>query len=142
MSLTAESVLEPQSYRVTRADLVAYAKASGDHNVIHQDEAAALAVGLPGVIAHGMFTLALAGRAVKAWTQAGDSVSELVEGVEIVEFGGKFTSMVVVPVEGTAVDITGRVTNVENGLATIFIDVTCQGTKVLGGTKAVVRLGG
>ena len=135
MSLTTESVLAPQSYRVTRADLVAYAKASGDHNVIHQDEAAALAVGLPGVIAHGMYTLALAGRAVRTWTKAAG-----IEPVEITEFGGKFTSMVVVPVEGTTVDIAGRVTNVEDGLATIFIDVTCQGTKVLGGTKAVVRL--
>jgi acyl dehydratase len=50
---------EARSYPVTRADLVAYADASGDHNPIHQDEAVARSVGLPGVIAHGMFTLAL-----------------------------------------------------------------------------------
>ncbi|MFL6173120.1 MAG: MaoC/PaaZ C-terminal domain-containing protein, partial [Marmoricola sp.] len=56
--------LAPRTYRVTRADLVAYAAASGDHNPIHQDESVALAVGLPGVIAHGMFTLALAARYV------------------------------------------------------------------------------
>ena len=129
-SLSVDTVLAPQSYRVTRDDLVAYAQASGDHNTIHQDEAAALAVGLPGVIAHGMYTMALAGRAVRTWTDK----------AEVVEFGGKFTSMVVVPEgEGTVVDIAGRVTNVEDGLATIFIDVTCEGTKVLGGTKALVR---
>ena len=52
-------VLEPQEYAVTRADLVAYAEAGGDHNPIHQDEEVARAVGLPGVIAHGMYTLAL-----------------------------------------------------------------------------------
>ena len=56
--------LEPKSFTVTRADLVAYADASGDHNPIHQDEEVARSVGLPGVIAHGMYTLALVGRAV------------------------------------------------------------------------------
>ena len=57
----------PQTYRVTRADLVRYAGASGDFNPIHWSDRIATGVGLPGVIAHGMFTMALAGRAVTAW---------------------------------------------------------------------------
>ena len=68
--------------RVTRADLVAYAEASGDHNPIHQDEDVARSVGLPGVIAHGMYTLALVGRAVAEWTG----------GAEVVDLGAKFTA--------------------------------------------------
>jgi hypothetical protein len=67
--MQAGDALETQRYDVTRADLVAYAGASGDHNPIHQDEAVATAVGLPGVIAHGMFTLALAARAVGTSTR-------------------------------------------------------------------------
>ena len=64
----AGTVLEPREFWVTRADLVGYAEASGDHNPIHVDEEVALAVGLPGVIAHGMYTLGLAARAVAGWT--------------------------------------------------------------------------
>ena len=41
-----------------------YAEASGDANPIHVDDAAAKAVGLPGVILHGMCTMALCGRAI------------------------------------------------------------------------------
>ena len=59
--------LPTQTFTVTRADLVRYAEASGDHNPIHQDEAVARQVGLPGVIAHGMYTMALAARAVDDW---------------------------------------------------------------------------
>ena len=59
--------LPTQAYTVTRADLVRYAQASGDDNPIHQDEEVARSVGLPGVIAHGMYTMALAARAVSTW---------------------------------------------------------------------------
>ena len=48
----------------TRRDLVRYAGASGDFNVIHWNERIAKSVGLPDVIAHGMLTMALAGRFV------------------------------------------------------------------------------
>jgi acyl dehydratase len=122
--------LETQHYDVTRADLVAYAEASGDHNPIHQDEAVAVAVGLPGVIAHGMFTLALAARAVGTWT----------DGAEVVELGAKFTNPVLVPDDGAAaVTVAGTVKSVDDGLATLALEVTCDGTKVLGMPKAVVR---
>ena len=59
--------MPPQTFRVTRADLVRYAGASGDFNPIHWSDRVATGVGLPGVIAHGMFTMALAGRAVTGW---------------------------------------------------------------------------
>ena len=67
--------LETQTYAITRADLVRYAAASGDHNPIHQDEAVATSVGLPGVIAHGMYTMALAARAVATWYPGAEVVS-------------------------------------------------------------------
>ncbi|MCW2834745.1 MAG: acyl dehydratase [Nocardioides sp.] len=123
-------VFEPISYELTRADLVAYAEAAGDPNPIHQDEDVARSVGLPGVIAHGMLTLGLAGRAVSTWTG----------GAEVVEVGCKFTNPVVVPAGGSVeVHVSGTVKKVEDGLATIALEVTCEGTKVLGMPKAVVR---
>ena len=66
--LAVGTQLPEQVYRVTRADLVRYAGASGDFNPIHWNERVATSVGLPGVIAHGMFTMAIAGRAVTDWT--------------------------------------------------------------------------
>ena len=128
--MNAGDTLETRSFTVTRADLVAYADASGDHNPIHQDDDVARSVGLPGVIAHGMFTMALAARAVEDWTGA----------AEVVELGCKFTSPVVVPAAGTVtVTIGGTVKSVADGLATLALEVTCDGTKVLGMPKAVVR---
>ena len=122
---------EPREYAITRADLVAYADASGDHNPIHQDDEVAKSVGLPGVIAHGMYTMALLARAVSDWTGRAD----------VVELGCKFTNPVVVSAEGTVlVRVAGSVKKVEDGLATLALEVTCEGTKVLGMPKAVVRV--
>jgi acyl dehydratase len=121
---------EPRTFAITRADLVAYAEAAGDPNPIHQDEEVARSVGLPGVIAHGMYTLGLVGRAVEEWTG----------GAEVVELGCKFTQPVVVPADGAAeVVVAGSVKGVADGLATLSLEVTCGGTKVLGMPKAVVR---
>ena len=128
--LQAGDALEPKTFTVTRADLVAYAEASGDHNPIHQDEEVARGVGLPGVIAHGMYTLALVGRAVAEWT----------DGAEVVDLGAKFTSPVVVPAEGGAdVVVRGTVKSVADGLVTLALEVTCGDQKVLGMPKAVLR---
>ena len=123
--------LEAQTYAVRRADLVRYAGASGDFNPIHWSDRVATGVGLPGVIAHGMYTMALAARAVATWT----------DGAEVVELGCKFTNPVVVPDDDAGVDIVvaGTVKSVEDGLTTILLEVTCEGTKVLGVPKAVVR---
>ena len=121
--------LETQTYTITRADLVAYAGASGDDNPIHQDDQVARSVGLPGVIAHGMYTMALAARAVEAWFP----------GAEVVSLGCKFTSPVVVPAEGGVDVVVAGEASEKDGLTTVKLTVTCDGQKVLGMPKAVVR---
>jgi acyl dehydratase len=118
--------LTPSTYRVTRADLVAYAKASGDPNPIHQDPEIARSVGLPDVIAHGMFTLALVARYVD---------EQLGSPGRIAELGAKFTQPVVVPEGGTEVEIAGTWRDDR----TIALRVTCLGQSVLGNPVAVVR---
>ena len=124
--------LETRTYAVTRADLARYAEAGGDHNPIHQDEEVARSVGLPGVIAHGMYTMALAARAVESWFP----------GAEVVSLGCKFTNPVLVPAEGAAeIEFAGEASESEDGTTTIKLTVTCQGEKVLGMPKAVVRAG-
>ena len=128
--MTPGDDLAPQVYLVERSDLVRYAEASGDHNPIHQDEDVARSVGLPGVIAHGMFTMALAARAVETWT----------DGAEVLELGCKFTQPVVVPADGSVeIEVAGEVKGADDGLTTVALTVTCDGQKVLGMPKAVVR---
>ena len=130
-ALTTGQVLPTQAYAVRRADLVRYAGASGDFNPIHWSDRVATEVGLPGVIAHGMYTMALAARAVATWT----------DGAEVLELGCKFTEPVVVPDddEGVVVEVAGTVGKVEDGRAAIALEVTCAGRKVLGMPKALVR---
>jgi acyl dehydratase len=130
--MTPDTELETRTFTVRRADLVRYAGASGDFNPIHWSDRVATSVGLPGVIAHGMYTLALAARAVDDW--AG-------EPGRVVELTAKFTKPVVVPDDdaGVEVQVAGRVTGVTDGLATIAVEVTCEGAKVLGASRAVVR---
>ena len=132
--------LPPLAVRVTRADLVRYAGASGDFNPIHWSDRVATSVGLPGVIAHGMLTMALAGRLVTEWI--GDPAA-------VRAFSTRFTRPVVVPDddEGALVELTGTVTDVvedDTGARTarVSIKASCGGTTVLGRTTAEVRLPG
>lgn len=129
---TTGQELSAQTYTVTRAHLVRYAGASGDRNPIHWSDRVATAVGLPGVIAHGMFTLALAARALDTWAGEPGHVREL---------GCKFTKPVVVPDDEAGVDVLvrGTVTNVTDEGAQIALEVTCGGEKVLGMPRAVLR---
>ena len=120
------TTLSPTAYAVTREALVAYAAASGDPNPIHQDPEVARSVGLPDVIAHGMYTLALAARYVD---------EQLGEPGRIVELGAKFTKPVVVPESGTEVEVVGTCRDDR----TIALTVTCAGESVLGNPVAVVR---
>ena len=133
----AGTVLEPRTYPVTRATLVRYAGASGDFNPIHWSDRVAGAVGLPGVIAHGMLTQALAARAVAEWT------ADWADGApaQVVELGAKFTNPVVVPDDDTGIDlvVAGTVKAVDGDLVTLALEVTAGGTKVLGNPRAVVR---
>jgi acyl dehydratase len=126
--------LPAHEFHVTRAALVRYAGASGDRNPIHWSDRVATSVGLPGVIAHGMYTMALAARALDAWADGPGRV---------VELGCKFTKPVVVPDddEGTTVRVAGVVKSVEAGRATVTLEVTCRGEKVLGMPRAVLDVG-
>ena len=125
--------LPTQTFTVTRLDLVRYCGASGDFNTIHWNDRIAKSVGLPGVIAHGMYTMALAGRAVTAWAGAPDAV---------VEFGVRFSRPVPVPDtdEGTEVVISGVIKEVtDDGLTKLELTATCGGEKVLSLARATIR---
>ncbi len=126
--------LPEQVVRVTRADLVRYAGASGDFNPIHWNERVATEVGLPGVIAHGMLTMALAARAVSAW--AGDPAA-------LVQYHVRFGRPVVVPDDGIGAQVTvrGKVGALdEDGRARVDLTVTSAGEKVLSLARATVQL--
>jgi acyl dehydratase len=126
--------LPERVFRVTRADLVRYAGASGDFNPIHWNDRIATSVGLPGVIAHGMFTMALACRAVTAW--AGDPGA-------VEEYHVRFGRPVVVPDDdaGAEVTVRGKVgALLEDGRLRIDLTVTTDGEKVLSLARAIVRL--
>jgi len=129
-------VLPARSFPLRRADLIRYAGASGDVNVIHWNDRVAREVGLPGVIAHGMLTMATAGRLVTDW--AGDPGA-------VVSYGSKFNGLVAVPDddEGARVEVSGVVASVDDQARTARVDLTavCDGTKVLGKAQAVVALG-
>ncbi len=127
--------LPEQVFRVTRADLVRYAGASGDFNPIHWSDRVATSVGLPGVIAHGMYTMGIAARAVTGWT--GDPSA-------LVEYHVRFGRPVVVPDDDQGAELTvhGRVAALlEDGRARVDLTVTSGGEKVLSLARAVVRLG-
>jgi acyl dehydratase len=130
----AGTEIEPRQYPVQRRDLVRYAGASGDFNVIHWNERVATSVGLPNVIAHGMLTMALAGRFVSDW--AGDPGA-------VTAFGVRFSSPVVVPDDdkGALVEVSGVVTGQLDGNR-VTVDVTARSgdAKVLTRAQAVVRL--
>jgi len=126
--------LPERLYRITRADLVRYAGASGDFNPIHWNERVAIEVGLPGVIAHGMLTMALAGRAVTDWT--GDPAA-------LVEFQVRFGRPVVVPDDDEGAELTVRGTVaalLDDDRVRVDLAVTSAGEKVLSLARAVVRL--
>ncbi len=116
----------------SRTDLVRYAGASGDFNPIHYNDAAAAALGLPGVIAHGMLTMGTALRVVTDWI--GDPN-------RVLSYYVRFTKPVVVPATGTVgVTFTGTVTGLSDEVATVTIDALCDETKVLGSVSVEVRV--
>jgi acyl dehydratase len=123
------------THPVRRDDLVRYAGASGDFNVIHWNDRIAAAAGLPGVIAHGMLTLGIAVRAVTEWS--GDPAA-------VVHCGGRFTRVVPVPDDERGVDLVveGVVAEkLERPRVRVELTVRCGGEKVLSRSRAVVALG-
>jgi acyl dehydratase len=132
--LAVGTQLPPRDFPVTRADLVRYAGASGDFNEIHWNERVAREVGLPNVIAHGMFTMAQAARLLTEWT--GDPGA-------IVEYGVRFTRPVVVPDDGggAVIQVSGKVSALlGDNKARVDLTAISDGQKVLGKAVAVVRL--
>ena len=138
--LTIGQDLGSRTIGVTRQDLVKYAGASGDFNPIHWNESFATGVGLPGVIAHGMFTMGAAVQLVTDW--AGDPAA-------IVDFQTRFTKPV--PVSdttgtdqpGASIEVSGTVGALDEEARTARVDLTVvsAGQKVLMKAQAVVRLG-
>lgn len=122
------------SYPVSRLSLVRYCGASGDFNVIHWNERIARAVGLPDVIAHGMFTMAEAGRYVTDWAGP-DAI--------VTEFGVRFSAMVVVPDDdkGATIEVSGQIAEkLDGNRVAIALTARSAGAKVLTRARAVVRL--
>ena len=133
-SVEAGSQIGVVSYPVSRLSLVKYCGASGDFNVIHWNERIAKSVGLPDVIAHGMFTMAQAGRYVTDW--AGPQAV-------VVDYGVRFSSPVVVPDDdtGATIELSGTVEEkLDDNRVVLALTARSGGTKVLTRARAVVRL--
>ena len=128
------TTLPAQTFQVQRANLVQYCGASGDFNVIHWNERVATSVGLPNVIAHGMFTMAEAGRVVSDWV--GDPGA-------VVEYGVRFSAPVVVPDDdqGATLQVSGTVAEkLDGNRVAVDLDARVGESKVLAKARAVVQL--
>lgn len=126
--------LPTASFPLQRVDLVRYAGASGDFNVIHWNERVARSVGLPDVIAHGMLTMAEVARVVTQWS--GDPGS-------VLEFSVRFTKPVLVPDDGVGatLEVSAVVgAKLDDRRVRIDLTVSSAGEKVLSMARAVVQL--
>ena len=126
--------LPAQTFTVQRVNLIQYCGASGDFNIIHWNERVATSVGLPNVIAHGMFTMAEAGRVVTDW--AGDPGA-------VVEYGVRFSSPVAVPDDdkGATLEVSGTVAEkLDGNRVAVDLDARVGDSKVLAKARAVVQL--
>ena len=131
--LTVGDVVAQQDYKITRDSLVRYAGASGDFNTIHYRDDIAQAVGLPGVLAHGMLTMGISIQPVVSWI--GDAG-------HVVDYGVRFTKPVVVPAHGHAalsVSATIGVLDEEAKRARVDITTTFEENTVLGKAQAWVQ---
>lgn len=125
-------VVAQRSVKVERVNLVMYAGAGGDFNPIHWNEPFAKAVGLPDVIAHGMYTQAQLGRLLTDWV--GDPR-------RILSFSVRFSAPVVVPADGGArIELTATVTAIDDGVATVRLTATSAGAEVVKDAVATVRV--
>jgi acyl dehydratase len=132
--LAAGDELPAVSYPVTRLSLVKYCGAAGDFNPIHWNERVARAVGLPDVIAHGMFTMAQVGRFVTDWAGPGATVSD---------FGVRFSAPVVVPDDdtGATIEVSGTIAELlGDGRVALTLTARSAGAKILSRARAVIQL--
>ena len=128
------TALPAKIFPIQRQNLVMYAGASGDFNVIHWNERIAVAVGLPNVIAHGMFTMAEASRVLTDWV--GDPGA-------VLEYGVRFTKPVVVPDDdkGAELQVSGVVTGkLDDRRVSVELTARSGTDKVLGRARAVLQL--
>ena len=124
----------PREFSITRLDLVKYCGASGDFNVIHWNQRIAKSVGLPDVIAHGMFTMAQAARLVTDW--CGDPGA-------LVEYRVRFSRPVVVPDDeaGATLTVQARVeSKLDDRRVSLFVEASTPDGSVLTGARALVQL--
>jgi acyl dehydratase len=131
VTLNVGDVIAEQTYHLTRDTLVRYAGASGDFNPIHYRDDFAQAVGLPGVLAHGMLTMGLAVQPVVDWL-GGDSG-------RITDYQVRFTRPVPVDAAaGAEVTVVAKVGALDDAGTRIDLTVAFNGETVLG--KAQVRV--
>ncbi|MDU0367848.1 MaoC/PaaZ C-terminal domain-containing protein [Microbacterium sp. KSW4-17] len=131
-AFTVGEVVAERSVHLTRESLVRYAGASGDFNPIHYRDDVAAAVGLPGVLAHGMLTMGIA---------VGTLAEALGDSGRIGEYGVRFTRPVVVdPETGADLHVSAKVGAVDDDIARIDLTVTFAETTVLGKAQVRVRL--
>jgi len=134
-SVNVGDKIGPATFPIQRINLVMYCGASGDFNIIHWNERIATAVGLPNVIAHGMFTMAQAARVLTDFV--GDPS-------RVIDYGVRFTKPVPVPDDdiGTAVEVTGTISEKrDDGTIVVDLNATANGVDVLGKARGIVRLG-
>ncbi len=120
------------SHELTRADLVAYAGASGDMNPMHTDEVAAKKAGLPGVFGHGMLSMGIVGRALTDWAGVGS----------LKEYRARFTKQTW-PGETltTRIVVTGKTQGEDGKCISVDITLTNQDGDVKLSGSAVVAAG-
>ena len=133
MDIVEGMELPAKTFTITRADLVRYAGASGDFNVIHWNERIAKDVGLPDVIAHGMLTMGLAIQVVTDWLE---------DPSRLLSYGCRFARPVVVPddADGAQLTVSGTVGGVADGVATITLRAVCQDVTVLSKATATIKV--
>ena len=126
--------LPSRDFKITRDSLVRYAGASGDFNPIHYLDDVAKAVGLPGVLAHGMLTMGIAVQvAVDSFGGSG----------QILDYQVRFTKPVLIDAqEGALVSVSATVSEVDETAGTIRLSLTtnCGGQTVLGKAQVLVKL--
>jgi acyl dehydratase len=132
MSLSVGQELPEREFHFTRESLVRYAGASGDFNAIHYRDDVAKAVGLPGVLAHGMLTMGAAVQSV---------VDFLGDSGKVLDYQVRFTKPVLVDAaKGATLIVNATVVEIDEAakIARIDLTATCDDVVVLG--KAQVRV--
>ncbi len=133
MNVDIGEELPPLKINVSRNLVVRYAGASNDFNPIHHSDRAAKAVGMPGVIAHGMWTMGAGLKIVTDWVK---------DPSKVISYTARFTKPLVVPdsEEGVTVEVSAKVVNLDADVASVEISAICGEDKLLSAAKVKVRI--